>query len=327
MSTSNAAQTPPRDPLGEALRKCATAGQKVLLLDGGLASHLETLGENIDHALWSARCLECNPGIIARAHGDYFAAGANVAITASYQAHFDGFRQLNVDEGAALQLMRRSVGLAREHCAACGGVPRLVAGSVGAYGASLHNGAEYTGDYPDMDVEKLKEWHRPRAEALIAAGCDVLACETIPCLLEARALVLLLGELQHPAWLTFSCNSSSLVCSGEKLEACILATRESPFVVGVGVNCTPPEHVADLIQVCTGAKRPEQHVVVYPNAGGDWDGEVHEWRGGLGSGASRFAQLAAEWAALGADCIGGCCRTTPETISALRDVFTSGDPA
>lgn len=94
-------------------------------------------------------------------------------------------------------------------------------------------------------------------------------------------------------------------------------------MVGVGVNCTPPEHVADLIQVCAEAKRPDQHVVVYPNAGGDWDGETHEWMGGLGSCAASFAQLAVDWAARGADCIGGCCRTTPETISALRDVFTS----
>ncbi len=42
----------------------------------------------------------------------------------------------------------------------------------------------------DIDQAKLVEWHRPRIQSLIEAKCDVLACETIPCLLEARATAL-----------------------------------------------------------------------------------------------------------------------------------------
>merc|ERR1719271_1366276 len=87
---------------------------EVLILDGGLATHIETLGENIDHSLWSARCLIKNPSVIKRAHADYYAAGASVAITASYQAHFDGFRELGVEETEAVEAMKRSVTLARE---------------------------------------------------------------------------------------------------------------------------------------------------------------------------------------------------------------------
>lgn len=90
----------------------------------------------------------------------------------------------------------------------------LIAGSVGPYGASLHDGSEYTGSYAKTtSVETMREWHIPRIKALIEGGVDILALETIPCKAEAVMLVQLLKE-QFPdtrAWLTFSC--SVRICS------------------------------------------------------------------------------------------------------------------
>eukprot|EP00927_Polykrikos_kofoidii_P047240 TRINITY_DN4134_c0_g4_i1.p1 TRINITY_DN4134_c0_g4~~TRINITY_DN4134_c0_g4_i1.p1 ORF type:complete len:360 (-),score=44.96 TRINITY_DN4134_c0_g4_i1:410-1450(-) len=291
----------------------------VLLIDGGLATHMESLGEDIDHELWSARCLVCNPTSIQKAHSDFYEAGAEVAITASYQAHFDGFRSLGVGETEALAAVERSVQIARDVA------PRgaLVAGSVGCYGASLHNGAEYTGVYPGMDEDKLVAWHRPRMKALISAKCDVLACETMPCLQEARALVRLLEEMRFPAWVTFACRSGTEVNSGEQFVDCVRAVASSPHVVGVGVNCTKPEYVAELVVACRSELPQEKHVVVYPNGGETWCGETHTWISGTTCSDSRFVELARQWVELGADCVGGCCRTTPSTIAALRAAFSA----
>lgn len=292
---------------------------EVLLLDGGLATHIEALGENIDHSLWSARCLIKNPSVIQRAHTDYFTAGASVAITASYQAHFDGFRELGVEETEAVEAMKRSVTLARE--AAPEG--KLVAGSVGCYGASLHNGAEYTGDYPGMDENKLLEWHRPRCNALIKAGCDVLACETVPCLLEAKALVRLIQEVQHPAWVTFSCRSETEVSSGDLFQDCIAVLADCDWVVGAGTNCTHPKFVCSLVDICRKTLPASKSVIVYPNSGEVWNGTTHSWESGTATADEEFVRMAKQWAKLGANCIGGCCRCGPSTIAALQRAFSS----
>lgn len=61
-------------------------------------------------------------------------------------------------------------------------IPWIV-GSIGPYGAHLHDGSEYTGTYADVvSKDTIKKWHRPRLNAVIEAGVDALAIETIPCL-------------------------------------------------------------------------------------------------------------------------------------------------
>lgn len=88
----------------------------------------------------------------------------------------------------------------------------LIVGSVGPYGASLHDGSEYTGSYAaTTPIDTITEFHIPRIKALVEAGVDLLALETIPCKVEAEALVTLLKE-QFPntrAWLTFSVSVST----------------------------------------------------------------------------------------------------------------------
>jgi len=302
--------------VSDPLATCRGSDQ-VLILDGGLATHMEALGEDINHSLWSARCLVKNPSLVQRAHADYYAAGARVGITASYQAHFDGFRELGVAEAEAIDAMKRSVELAR----AAAPAGDLVAGSVGCYGASLHNGAEYTGDYPGMDETKLIEWHRPRARALVAAGCDVLACETVPCLAEARALARLIAELEHPAWVTFACRSGTEVHSGDLFADCIDAVACCDWVVAAGVNCTDPKFVSRLVSICRDKLPKSKSVIVYPNSGEVFNAKTNSWESGTATADDEFVKMAQEWADLGASCIGGCCRTGPSTISALKKAF------
>jgi homocysteine S-methyltransferase len=73
----------------------------------------------------------------------------------------------------------------------------LVAGSVGPYGAYLADGSEYRGDYV-RSAEEFTAFHRPRVEALLDAGADLLACETLPSFVEIKALAALLAEYPAP---------------------------------------------------------------------------------------------------------------------------------
>ena len=191
----------------------------VVVLDGGLATELEARGADLGDELWSARLLIDDPASIVEVHRAYVDAGADVVIGASYQASYEGLAHRGIGRDAATALLARSVELARE-----GADGRaLVAASVGPYGAVLANGAEYTGDYGlgETSIARsfLRDFHGPRAEALVAAGPDLLAIETIPSIVEAEALTEVLDDLPDvPAWVSFSCADASHLNDGTPFE-------------------------------------------------------------------------------------------------------------
>ncbi|MEV5504001.1 homocysteine S-methyltransferase [Nonomuraea fuscirosea] len=285
-----------------------------LVLDGGLATQLERLGADLRDELWSARLLLEEPELIRRVHADYFAAGADVATTASYQASLPGFARRGLDAAEAARLLRLSVELAGQARDEAG--RGLVAGSVGPYGAYLANGAEYTGDY-DLDEDGLYAWHLPRWEILAAAGADLLACETIPSYPEARALDRLLRSAPEvKAWVSFSCRDGERLNDGTPIRRAAALFMGNPQVVAVGANCTAPRHLPGLISCLSGGLP----VVVYPNSGETWDAAGRRWLGL--ADPVEFGVAAVEWQRAGASLIGGCCRTTPEYIAQIRARLT-----
>lgn len=276
-----------------------------VVLDGGLATLLESYGCDLSGAMWSARILKDDPDLIRRAHGDFFAAGADVAITASYQASIPTFVAQGVPAAEAERLIRASVRLAAQARDEAGA--GLVAASIGPYGAALANGAEYTGDY-DLDEDGLVDWHRSRWHILADSGADLLACETIPSYAEARALARLLAETPDiPAWISFSCADGAHISDGTPLADCAALFSGRNQVVAIGANCTPPRHIESLIH-----QVKDVPAVVYPNSGEHWDARARHWTGV--SDPTEFATAARRWHEAGAKLIGGCCRTNPEHI-------------
>ena len=291
-----------------------TAGDDVLLLDGGLATELERRGHDLSDELWSARLLLDRPDEIVATHRSYFAAGARVATTSSYQASFEGFARRGCSHDEAAALMRRSVGLAREAADAAqadDGVRRWVAASVGPYGAVLADGSEYSGDYGRSDAD-LRDFHGPRAEVLATSGADLLAIETIPSEQEASVLLRVLDELPEgtAAWLSVTCADAATTRRGEDVERVFGLARGHERVVAVGVNCTAPEHVEELVLRAVAASG--KPAVAYPNSGESWDGASRTW-GGDGAGVDPAA--AARWVSAGARYVGGCCRVGATDIA------------
>ena len=296
------------------------------VLDGGVATELSRQGMDLSDELWSARVLLDAPEAIERVHEAYFLAGADVAITASYQASYEGFARRGLSAEATTALLRRSVELARSarsrvmRAESGAGRELLVAASVGPYGAVLHDGSEYRGDY-GLDVDALVEFHRARFMVLAEAGADLLACETIPLRTEAEALVRLLGEKPNvKAWITFSCRDGRHTSAGDSIAECARWLDAVPQVIAIGVNCVAPELVESLVhEVGSGTTKP---IVVYPNSGETWDAEARCWVGT----ADRFTAYVPRWLDAGARWVGGCCRTTPEDIRRVRaevDAFSA----
>jgi homocysteine S-methyltransferase len=301
---------------------------EVLLLDGGLATELERRGYDISGSLWSARLLQSAPHAIEQLHYDYYAAGADFAITASYQASFEGFATRGIGAGQAAAMLRRSVELARSararyrHDHPDDQRPLHVAASVGPYGAVSHDGAEYRGDYR-LTIDELAVFHARRLEVLAMSGADILACETVPLLDEARALVVLLERHPDvPAWVSFTSPDGVHTSHGERLEECARFLDGVANVVAVGVNCLKPAAVAAAIRSLRGGTK--KRIVVYPNSGERWDGGTRDWQGA--PEPSSLAALAPRWIEAGARWIGGCCRVGPAEIAQLRRACPAANP-
>ena len=302
----------------------------VLVLDGALATELEARGADLSGGLWSARLLLEQPDLIAQVHRDYFAAGADVAITASYQASVAGFVRAGRSASQARALIQSAVSLARQARDdwAAGFPPGdarpqpLVATSVGPYGAVLADGSEYRGDY-DVSAADLVRFHRERLEVLVEAGVEVLACETIPSLTEAEALVeALSGWPEVTAWVSFSARNEREVSDGTPAGRCAAFLHEQSQVLAVGVNCTAVSHITPLLRRLADAT--DKPLVTYPNSGEVFDAGSQTWLGDRAP--TDFALLAEEWYAAGARLVGGCCRTRPADIRAVSQGLRAAAP-
>lgn len=306
-------------PINTSVEQCVAAG---LVLDGAMATELEARGCDLTDTLWSAKVLIENPELIYQVHYDYFNAGAQVAITASYQATPQGFAKRELDEQTALALIAKSAQLAirareayRLDAPDAGAL--LVAGSVGPYGAYLADGSEYRGDYR-LPQAAMMDFHRPRIQALVAAGVDLLACETLPSFAEIQALVTLLEEYPDtPAWFSFTLRDSEHLSDGTPLREVVAFLARAPQVVALGINCIALDAVEAALKTLSALTNLP--LVVYPNSGEQYDAATKTWH----SDASACSLIDAmpAWQAAGAKLIGGCCRTTPADIAAIARCY------
>jgi len=292
-----------------------------LILDGGLATQLEAQGCDIGNVLWSASLLQSNPAAIVAATRAYLDAGAECVATASYQASREGFATRGLSASEADDLMLLSVQLAerarREYLDENPDVDfvPLIAASIGPYGAMLHDGSEYKGNY-GVSAQVLHDFHKSRLRLFDRSGVDVLALETIPSKLEAEVLVGLLAECSTPSWVSFSCRDDAHVVNGSRIEEVAGLFADHPTVVAVGINCTPPQFVPELLGRLQIAA-PDKAVMAYPNSGETYSVEDNAWSGTVTPGDC--ASAAQTWVAAGAGVVGGCCRMGPEHIRAIRD--------
>lgn len=306
----------------------------VTILDGGFSTQMSThVGERIDgDPLWTARFLVTDPEAVLATHLDFLRAGSDIIETNTYQATVTGFVEyLGITESESLKLISEAVEIAKRavkmYLSEIDGkedVPNRkprIAGSCGPYGASLHDGSEYTGEYaPSVTVEMMKEWHRPRVEALINSGVDLLALETIPCASEAEALVELLRDYPNVrAWLTFSCRTDGkhIVDGTDFKEAAIKCYRNAlpGQIIAVGVNCLAPQCVAPLIGGMNASGEEFVPLVIYPNSGETYT--VSEGWKNVGE-VCPLENFIHQWLDMGVRYVGGCCRTYATDVSKIR---------
>jgi homocysteine S-methyltransferase len=349
------------------LGSAASDRANVLLLDGGVSTHLRDLCDNDPELqgewypeLWSSSLLMTPQGrhVIVKGHKDWLAIGrSNIVTTVTYQVHcMSGI----IDETKMKEMLQDGVRLAQqavqehhqESTTKTTDRPRYVVASMGCYGAALADGSEYTGLYGKTQSEQdLVDFHRIKTETLLQQKPDGIALETVPCVVEVRAFVELLRELQEqeplPAcWISLACRNGQELNDGSKLEEALQAVEEldpdASIIQAIGVNCCDSDHVPSLVRIIATilAAKPNNRrgIVIYPNSGEEWDANAKTWKEGTGLRtddlqdvfANRMMQAVdivnSTWKNENAGAqqkpprivVGGCCRTRPETIRALR---------
>lgn len=291
------------------------------IIDGALATELQHRGCDLNDPLWSAKVLIEQPELIVDVHEDYFAAGADCAITASYQATPQGFAQRGLSQAESISLIKQSVDLAKEAKSRYlqrtqRQKPLVIAGSVGPYGAFLADGSEYTGNY-HLEHADMKAFHVDRIQALVEAGADILACETMPSFDEIKALVEVIQQFPAmPAWFSFTLKDSAHLSDGTPLKTVMDYLNSIEQVLFVGVNCIALDRASEaLATLKTLTTKP---LIVYPNSGEHYDPKTKTWSIPPNH-AHTFCNQLPIWQENGAKLIGGCCRTTPEDIKKMRE--------
>ena len=276
-------------------------------LDGGLSTALENNGNKLTTSLWTGELILVNPSEITKAHLDFINAGADIIITSSYQISYLGCSKRGWSESKTDQALIGSTQLAKDAVLKSGKSVK-VASSIGPYGAALADGSEYKGNY-GVTKSALKDFHARRLEVLISTSPDLLALETMPDTFEVELLLELLSDCPIPYWVSYSCKAGNQTNAGQSFTEAVSLAKDA---MAVGINCTAPELITDLLLSAEGVKP----FVVYPNSGRSWNAKTKEWEGSSETGFDEL--LIKSWISAGAQIIGGCCGIGADEILNLK---------
>ena len=285
----------------------------LILLDGSMGQELINRNASGQGVLWSAKALFDAPEVVQAVHEDYIRAGADIITTNSYACIRNNFEpegllsRLGEMNRLAAELAQR----ARDNC----GKPVLIAGSMGPQNGSYR--PDLVGSY-----EETEALYREQAEFL-APHVDFFICETMSCMLEARAAVTAATATGKPVWLSWSIDDTGAakLRSGESLREAWEDIADSG-VSAVLLNCSPPEAIGkvlpELVSLC------DLPVGAYANAftpipeKWDFHGEESIPPSRTDVTPQAYAGHAAGWIAAGARIIGGCCEVGPAHIAELN---------
>ncbi len=271
---------------------------RVIVFDGGMGTLLQSAGMPAGQSPEEFG-LE-RPDVVREAHARYCSAGARVVTTNTFGA--TGYKlPAGVD---AEDCNRRLAALARE----AAGESVFVAGSVGPTGHFVRPLGERT-------FRELVEAFKAQVRGLAAGGVDLILCETHFDLAELRAAVVAVREtcdLPVGASMTFE-NGLSLTGTPPLV---FLDTVQNMGVDLVASNCSAgPEGLLAVGQAML--PRLSTPLLLMPNAGLP---QLVEGKTVFPMGPEAFAQAVAAFVDLGAQCVGGCCGTTPEHIRVLAEL-------
>ena len=283
----------------------------ITLLDGGMGQELLARSSAKPTGLWSTQILMDSPELFRAVHNDYFAAGADIATTNSYAIHRDRLRPFGAENRFAdLHQLACKIAVSARDKHGDG----LVAGSLGPTGWSYRPDLSPPAEEAAALYAEIAKLHEPYV--------DLLICETMSSVEQARGAVMGARVVTKPVWLAVTVDDED----GTKLRSGESVTELLPMIAefqieAVLVNCSAPEAVNQAIPLLT-----NQGVSV----GGYANGFVKITKDFMKKGATVdilekrpnlgpeiYADFADGWIKDGATIVGGCCEVGPAHIKEL----------
>jgi len=290
-----------------------------VLLDGALGSELVRRGVR-----WRKHGLLTDAPAVQQLHEEYAEAGADVLRTNTFQlnprVYLNVFRNREHMKHIGApglgelvpSLLRRGVLLVRQALAKTG----RQAAIAGVVSPLEHC---FRPDLAPLASEGLAE-HEMMVRVFAEEKVDLLLCESMNTIGEARAVLAAGRNAGLPVWVSFVLGPEGELLSREPLEKAV-AEMEVGGASAVLVNCTPPADVARALErMKKFCKLPYGgYGMVGRFSPPSWKFDffpqfvdTEEWP------PDRYAAEAARWRDSGATILGGCCGTNPAHISALR---------
>lgn len=290
----------------------------ITLLDGGMGQELLARSSAKPTGLWSTQFLIDAPELIHAVHRDYFTAGADVATANSYALHRDRLQPFGVEDRFTdlhRQACQLAVSARDEHGSG------LVAGALGPTGWSYRPDLAPLADEAAELFAEIARLQEPYV--------DVLLCETMSSVDQARGAAMGASVVDKPIWLAVSVDDEdgTSLRSGEALSE-ILPLIEEFNLAALLINCSIPEAVDQALPVLANHKVP---IGAYANGFVQIAEEfmkkgatVAELEKRVNLGPDVYADFAAGWIGQGATIVGGCCEVGPAHIAELARRFKHG---
>jgi 5-methyltetrahydrofolate--homocysteine methyltransferase len=278
--------------------------ERVLILDGAMGTMLQERGLQPGQSPEELNLTM--PEVVASVHRDYIRAGADIIVTNTFGGTRFKLAHYGLEDRLA-EINTRAVEIARQE-----------AGSVAYVGASIGPTGQFVEPLGEVSFDRMKAAFHEQAEALVAAGADLITLETFLDIKECRAAVIAIREVSATipviAMLTFDDNGRSVLGTPPEAAAITLAAAGADIV---GSNCgLGVDGIYDILcrmRRVTGLPLISQANAGLPQLVGDrtiFPGTPEE----MVAYHDRMIEL-------GVRIIGGCCGTTPAHIRAMKQAL------
>jgi homocysteine S-methyltransferase len=279
---------------------------QVILLDGAMGTELNRRGIDTTLPLWSAKALSLAPQVVQAIHREYFEAGSHVITANTFRTTRFTYQQAGMNESEASHHARETTFKAVSLALAASAGKALVAGSLAPV-ADCYTPGDYPGEtIAEKTYAELSSW-------LLEAGVDLLLLETHITFEEVKCALKAAQQTDLPIWVSFLINQDLCLWDGTPLQKAVdLAEQEGARAVLI--NCVTLDIAGHGVEALN--KITSLPFGIYANAGHSQpaiDGTISEY-----VGDDDFTEAAQAWVTAGARIVGGCCGTTPTTISRLK---------
>ena len=271
------------------------------------------------------------PEVIKGIHREYFAAGADIVETNTFNANIISQADYHLQD-LAYEINFESAKIAKEVADEFNkkfpDKPRFVAGALGPTNKTLSLSPNVNDPgFRAVTFDEVADAYYDAARGLIDGGADIVLIETIFDTLNAKAAIFgvekLLTErsLDIPVMISGTIvDQSGRTLSGQTTEAFLTSVSHAKNLVSVGLNCAlgakqMRPFVEDLSTVS------DKFLSVYPNAG------LPNEMGGYDETPQTMATVLEDFLASGfVNVVGGCCGTTPIHIKEIAEIVKKHKP-